>query len=147
MLTPTINEKPSLERIEMLLLELGAQPHLNGFLFLARTIQYYCSGRFKQISPIADIVAEEYHTTAFSVKRMIGYVINHADNMLKRIVKRTGVPISKSHLTILSFVANISMIVRYMPDSRADEFEKKLAAEAAATADVTRETSDAKPAP
>ena len=137
MLTPTINEKPSLERIEMLLLELGAQPHLNGFLFLARTIQYYCSGRFKQISPIADIVAEEYHTTAFSVKRMIGYVINNADNMLKRIVKRTGVPISKSHLTI----------VRYMPDSRADEFEKKLAAEAAATADVTRETSDAKPAP
>lgn len=147
MLTPTINEKPSLERIEMLLLELGAQPHLNGFLFLARTIQYYCSGRFKQVSPIADIVAEEYLTTAFSVKRMMAYVINNADNMLKRIVKRTGVPISKSHLTILSFVANISMIVKYMPDSRADAFEKKLAAEAAATADAARTTSDAKPAP
>jgi len=134
MLTPTVNDNPSLERIEMLLLELGVQPNLHGFVYLARTIQYYCTGKFKQISPIAEIVAAEYKTTSFSIKRMMPYVIQNADNMLKRIVQKTGVPISKTNLTLLSFVANISMIVKYMPDSRADEFEKRLAAEAAADA-------------
>ncbi len=134
MLTPTVNDNPSLERIEMLLLELGVQPNLDGFVYLARTIQYYCTGKFKQISPIAEIVAAEYKTTSFSIKRMMPYVIQNADNMLKRIVQKTGVPISKTNLTLLSFVANISMIVKYMPDSRADEFEKRLAAEAAADA-------------
>ncbi len=138
MLTPTVNDNPSLERIEMLLLELGVQPNLDGFVYLARTIQYYCTGKFKQISPIAEIVAAEYKTTSFSIKRMMPYVIQNADNMLKRIVQKTGVPISKTNLTLLSFVANISMIVKYMPDSRADEFEKRLAAESAATADCDR---------
>lgn len=138
MLTPTVNDNPSLERIEMLLLELGVQPNLDGFVYLARTIQYYCTGKFKQISPIAEIVAAEYKTTSFSIKRMMPYVIQNADNMLKRIVQKTGVPISKTNLTLLSFVANISMIVKYMPDSRADEFEKSLAAESAATADCDR---------
>ena len=134
MLTPTVNDNPSLERIEMLLLELGVQPNLDGFVYLARTIQYYCTGKFKQISPIAEIVAAEYNTTSFSIKRMMPYVIQNADNMLKRIVQKTGVPISKTNLTLLSFVANISMIVKYTPDSRADEFEKRLAAKAAADA-------------
>ncbi len=137
MLTPTVNDNPSLERIEMLLLELGVQPNLDGFVYLARTRQYYCTGKFKQISPIAEIVAAEYNTTSFSIKRMMPYVIQNADNMLKRIVQKTGVPISKTNLTLLSFVANISMIVKYMPDSRADEFEKRLAAKAAAAADAT----------
>lgn len=137
MLTPTVNDNPSLERIEMLLLELGVQPNLDGFVYLARTIQYYCTGKFKQISPIAEIVAAEYNTTSFSIKRMMPYVIQNADNMLKRIVQKTGVPISKTNLTLLSFVANISMIVKYMPDSRADKFEKRLAAKAAAAADAT----------
>ena len=138
MLTPTVNDNPSLERIEMLLLELGVQPNLDGFVYLARTIQYYCTGKFKQISPIAEIVAAEYKTTSFSIKRMMPYVIQNADNMLKRIVQKTGVPISKTNLTLLSFVANISMIVKYMPDSRADEFEKRLASYSAATADCDR---------
>jgi hypothetical protein len=137
MLTPTVNDNPSLERIEMLLLELGVQPNLDGFVYLARTIQYYCTGKFKQISPIAEIVAAEYNTTSFSIKRMMPYVIQNADNMLKRIVQKTGVPISKTNLTLLSFVVNISMIVKYMPDSRADEFEKRLAAKAAAAANAT----------
>lgn len=137
MLTPTVNDNPSLERIEMLLLELGVQPNLDGFVYLARTIQYYCTGKFKQISPIAEIVAAEYNTTSFSIKRMMPYVIQNADNMLKRIVQKTGVPISKTNLTLLPFVANISMIVKYMPDSRADEFEKRLAAKAAAAANAT----------
>ena len=113
------------------------QPNLDGFVYLARTIQYYCTGKFKQISPIAEIVAAEYNTTSFSIKRMMPYVIQNADNMLKRIVQKTGVPISKTNLTLLSFVANISMIVKYMPDGRADEFEKRLAAKAAAAADAT----------
>ena len=108
MLTPTVNDNPSLERIEMLLLELGVQPNLDGFVYLARTIQYYCTGKFKQISPIAEIVAAEYNTTSFSIKRMMPYVIQNADNMLKRIVQKTGVPISKTNLTLLSFVTNIS---------------------------------------
>lgn len=147
MLTPKVIENPSLERIEMLLLELGAQPSLDGFIYLARTIRYYCSGKYKNVCPIADIVAEECHTTPFSVKRMMNYAIRTSDNMPKRIVKRTGMPLSKSHLSLLSLVTNISMIVKYMPDSRADEFEKRLAAEAAATADNAPEKSDDNAAP